>query len=677
MRSCIPDRAWQVSSTRRLQSLPGSDALDRIELRIEALARKLSQLDDGGTNHGHDAVHHRDLAISQFASIEDRLDEISRAVIALSNIRCPAAGQDLSGIDRVEARLKDLARKFDRAALRKDHPQLDRIAHRLDKLSEKLIAVDKLEASVQHMAEGMTRSSQCANSLDKQVKHLSKCVNEIAESQSASAQITSLEAQIDNISRQLIERNDGKAGSSDGLRIAERLDRIETEIKTGRQHAVQSVQHAAEQAVAKAAQHRPSSEPFKSLSEKVEVLHDLAERESATTGKLAKTIEASFERVAGQIDALESAVSLAVSDSRAQTTAAGPADHPDLAAGLETTGRRAVSKVEAVFEKHTDSAKDRDDLQDLRGQDRLRQDAVAAARRALQATARQMSSSAAGAEPRARESDATDLAGAPSDRRSSALRKPLVLGGAALVMALVVLKGISHLEPDRSGTVAELEPPGTGLEAEIDPTTTASIADQPVQTSTHDAQQSAPTTVPDAIVEPRMTTRQAGEFAHSPSGQVAGPMDGPSGANSTNGISLALAVAGLPQEQFAAGLLDAAESGDPKAYFQIGMQYSSEDHGGSNHREAVQWLIRSARAGFAPAQFAIGSLYEKGQGCRSGPGRGFPLVFESRRTGQCQGHAQSGGQLRNRALAIWQCRFLPGKQVVPQGRRTGNPGQPV
>ncbi|HWK66050.1 MAG TPA: peptidoglycan-binding protein [Rhizobiaceae bacterium] len=63
-----------------------------------------------------------------------------------------------------------------------------------------------------------------------------------------------------------------------------------------------------------------------------------------------------------------------------------------------------------------------------------------------------------------------------------------------------------------------------------------------------------------------------------------------------------------------APLRDAADSGDPRAMFEIGSRYAEGRGVEADMPAAARWYERSAELGFAPAQYRIGNLYEKGLG---------------------------------------------------------------
>ncbi|MBU2147220.1 MAG: SEL1-like repeat protein [Alphaproteobacteria bacterium] len=70
----------------------------------------------------------------------------------------------------------------------------------------------------------------------------------------------------------------------------------------------------------------------------------------------------------------------------------------------------------------------------------------------------------------------------------------------------------------------------------------------------------------------------------------------------------------VPAEAGPVLLREAAESGDPKALFEIATRYADGRGVKSDMTRAASWYEKSAEFGFAPAQYRIGNLYEKGLG---------------------------------------------------------------
>ena len=77
------------------------------------------------------------------------------------------------------------------------------------------------------------------------------------------------------------------------------------------------------------------------------------------------------------------------------------------------------------------------------------------------------------------------------------------------------------------------------------------------------------------------------------------------------------AAANLPLAM-GARLIAAAAAGDPAAAYEVGVRLTQR-LGPAGTEQAVSWLDRAAKAGIAPAQLALGGIYEKGLGVAKDP----------------------------------------------------------
>jgi localization factor PodJL len=94
---------------------------------------------------------------------------------------------------------------------------------------------------------------------------------------------------------------------------------------------------------------------------------------------------------------------------------------------------------------------------------------------------------------------------------------------------------------------------------------------------------------------------------------------GPSGATQeTSGFVPApapQAAITIPDTVQPKSLADAASGGDALALFEIGARYSDGRNGMTvDQKQAASWYQLAADKGFAPAQYRLGSMYEKGNG---------------------------------------------------------------
>ncbi|TAX37657.1 peptidoglycan-binding protein [Rhizobium leguminosarum] len=261
-----------------------------------------------------------------------------------------------------------------------------------------------------------------------------------------------------------------------------------------------------------------------------------------------------------------------------------------------------------------------------------RADYIAAARRAAQAAAMEVDANPKQAASKAEKKGATaDKAGKASDKAGktsafSRYRRPILLAVGAVLLAIMAFPLARTLT---SGERAP-QPP-----AEVSALTGAAENPAPALPEATPAQPDAAalgTTAPAAEAVPP-AAEQAQPEATPP---VAGehltdmvPLDGegaatlappaPSGAaQETSGFVPApapQAAITIPDTVQPKSLADAASSGDALALFEIGARYSDGRNGMTvDQKQAASWYQLAADKGFAPAQYRLGSMYEKGNG---------------------------------------------------------------
>jgi localization factor PodJL len=76
-----------------------------------------------------------------------------------------------------------------------------------------------------------------------------------------------------------------------------------------------------------------------------------------------------------------------------------------------------------------------------------------------------------------------------------------------------------------------------------------------------------------------------------------------------------LTAAPLPPAIGGKALTAAAQAGDPDAAYEVAVRFA-QSRNAADLAKSAAWLDRAAQTGLAPAQFRLGSMYEKGQGVR-------------------------------------------------------------
>ncbi len=237
---------------------------------------------------------------------------------------------------------------------------------------------------------------------------------------------------------------------------------------------------------------------------------------------------------------------------------------------------------------------------------------IAAARRAAQVAQAEAAGNGSGVRTRA--SADTDVRGdAPStalglidrlrgeiDRR----RKPLLLGLAAIILALGALQAIKsrNTAPETVADVHRLDQPASTGTAATEPTTTQSLASTPpVKTEAAKPETTAATTAPKAEPsksEPGKATDEKTSATRVP--QV------PAVA------SLSADLAAVPANLD--GLRQAVIAGDGAAVYDLATRFFDGRGVGRDIVLSQKLYEALAQAGYAPAQYKLGGLHEKGIG---------------------------------------------------------------
>lgn len=251
-----------------------------------------------------------------------------------------------------------------------------------------------------------------------------------------------------------------------------------------------------------------------------------------------------------------------------------------------------------------------------------RADYIAAARRAAQAAAIE-------SDPKAQplKADKKTKAPKPAGGASafSRFRRPLLLAAGAVLLAIMAFPLARTLTTGQSAPPAEVavmsdanQAPAaadTSAAPQIDNQATANLDAPAAPEAVPPAADPAPAVPADhltdtapldgegaATLTPGAPAQDATAFA---------PKDAPA---STNAAPAQPAIA-IPDTIQPAALADAARSGDALALFEIAARYSEGRNGvTADEAQAVKWYQMAADKGFAPAQYRLGSIYEKGTG---------------------------------------------------------------
>lgn len=258
----------------------------------------------------------------------------------------------------------------------------------------------------------------------------------------------------------------------------------------------------------------------------------------------------------------------------------------------------------------------------------VRQSLIAAARRSAKAA-----SEAAAASPAASETAKPGKAAksASGGGRLKELlekrRRPLLLGLAALVLAIgaaqvfsgsqqgakkqAVSESATRTEPATPAPIeapaAKPAPQSTPAEPAAPPAKDQSSALPPLQIGTTPAQAAVPAPAQTAITEAPPSA------AAVPSMVAALPLQ-----SSSEAVEAVTGIGELPPTAGSAGQRKAALAGDARAVYQIAAQ-AADGPGNRDPKLALRLFERAAVAGLGPAQFRLGNMFEKGIGTNRDP----------------------------------------------------------
>jgi len=253
----------------------------------------------------------------------------------------------------------------------------------------------------------------------------------------------------------------------------------------------------------------------------------------------------------------------------------------------------------------------------------VRQSLIAAARRSAKAASE--AAAAAGPATEATKPGKTTSGGGRLKEMLEKRRRPLLLGLAALVLAIGAAQVFTGLQngakkqaADQSTQVAppktapaeipasQPAPQAAPAEPATPPAKDQNSALPPLPIGTTPAQAALPASAPSAAnAEP--------QTAAVPSMVAALPLQSPTEATET-----VTGIGDLPANLGSAGLRKAALAGDARAVYQLAAQ-AADGPANRDPKLALRLFERAAVAGLTPAQFRLGNMFEKGIGTNRDP----------------------------------------------------------
>jgi localization factor PodJL len=683
-----------------LARLPETLAIAPLEQRVHALALGIESLAK---------QQQEEAELDHFGVLEERLDEISRAIVAATT---RSQTIDMSPVERIEARLQTLTARVDSIA---DDADGEALSARIAELADRIETLSN-EEGVRELAERIDRfSAQLATlggegtaldvaAVESRLQSLAARLEEQSASRVDETMVRTLESQIARLSAMIAEN--GVPATIANPELEQRLAAIERRLDDNQEAVMAAARQAADEAIRQvlASGDLHQGEHVARLSEDLRALDKLSRDTGSRSQEFFETVHGTLLKLVDRIGRIEGEMKASRPDDgtssddrqmasalpaaaavagtpvvqstgglkavlartlkgRKLTTAKAEAgsrparwDDPELALADPDDG--SVDVQETVTAPSLDAADIFDtheanrplaigsgtpDIAALLERVRAQQagqgrdseqggkaDFIAAARRAAMAAA---------AEAETLRSDEPDTDGKVSlTELVSRRRKPIIMAIGAVLLALMALPLGQALMASRddnagasapaAGPVAELAAPAQPEPAPIDvPPALPAEPAEPAQPPEAEAaavlppipeasrsEVSAPLAGPVGSFEPA-SSPVPGAGAGEARATVPSAME-PSGSEAAaSSAAPAVVVGEAPPEGLGTeAFVAAVRAGDPKALFETGLRLMEGAQGAPQPEQAATWFARSAEKGFAPAQYSLGTLYEKGNG---------------------------------------------------------------
>ena len=604
-----------LSAVRDLvEQLPLRIPIGPLAGRLDEIEAVLTQIDGRG-----------DLSLSKnVRAIEDRLDEVTRALVAVA----VSPGGSPDGLDRIEARLATLSRGMEEMAGNAGHfpgrdpqsaPLLDQVSAQMADLSTRIdmlrdmpsadgrfLALEQTLGSIASRLESVssqgTDFAPIASRLES-IEHQIAISRDMAMDAASMAaeraiqmagqtgdrtagadpqileQLTSELRNIEAQTREVADRNNGDFGTIRQLleTMGDRLHSIEADI---REAALQPQAHAQDDS----AGYRQETTRFADAGSLAPA--HATDRFADPVGQFANA--PSLDNYADGNTLLEERESQPQNDKREPEAEDVPLEPgsgvPDLAALVRNASQRRKATKDACAETAPGA-----------------NDFMAAARRAAQSAAAEPPPSYNPAA--ASQAKAGGRIALPSFFQN---KRKLLMASAAIILVAASVPVAMQLMASEPQVVDM--PAAAGQQSQAEPGTGPQKPDAPAaldtgQSSSGQLNAGPPPT--DALAAgPAVTPVEQAPAMPQPQASAAGDTDS----------AAAQELPALPKEIDNVALLQAIAARDAQAQFEVARRYTDGDGIERNLEVAAKWYEAAARSGLAPAQYRFANFLEKGHG---------------------------------------------------------------
>ncbi|PZR85607.1 MAG: hypothetical protein DI537_30410 [Stutzerimonas stutzeri] len=577
---------------------------------LQALSRQVESL-----------AHKIDSLPAMNASVID--GQVEQLVARLGEL--DASGRPAS--NELAGRIEALVNKLEHLAERPPSRLEDRIEALTDRV-EQLAASSRLAQMVDEGGAPLARVDM--RPVEDMLRGLAAKIDEAGRPGAGSESFDALERQIAGLTQRL-DQQAATRSAENGLERT--LEDLVVHLQGMREDTTAAAERAARAAMAEMPVSRGAS-----LSELSDLMSGLRESHVSTGRETQDAIGAvhrTLETIIGRLGDLEAEIGGERRGTAPTPRVRAPADEIKASApAIPMAGRFAAEQrlppaggLDLPLEPG--SGRPRPDAPAPQGNDpqAVRQSLIAAARRSAKAASEAAAANPTAADPAKAGKAAKPASGGRLKEILEKRRRPLLLGLAALVLAIgaaqvfsggqqgakkpAVNESSSRTEPANPAATAAPEakpsPQASPAEPASPPAKDQSSALQPLPLGTTPAQAAVPAPAQAANAEPTPAP------AAVPSMVAALPLQSPAEATET-----VTGIGDLPGTIGTAGLRKAALAGDARAVYQLAAQ-AADGPGNRDPKLALRLFERAAVAGLGPAQFRLGNMFEKGIGTNRDP----------------------------------------------------------
>ncbi|MFD0917214.1 peptidoglycan-binding protein [Pseudahrensia aquimaris] len=335
----VDDLSAQIDNMRvSIEDLPQTLSITSMEKRLNTIADQIDQITQAAP--GQD-----------MSSVEKRLDEIARALVAVSNMSA-RGHEDPEAMRRLEERFDGLDQAVQALAHNGSTPlesaQIAELANRIETLTDRLGSFEKYAENGDIGAASALFAGPDTSALEAQLAQLTARLDEASQVNSSAAQLSNLEAQVGKILRQMNKQTE--TAIVDFTPVEARLGQLESKLDTSTQFSVEAAQQAAQQAVSMLGANSDQGQAIAALSQELRALQTISQAAPDNTQSF-DDMRDMLGSIADRLGQIEN--TLATSKADAQLNHTGPLAMPrapqyDPEPQMAQGATAAVSAAQAV-----------------------------------------------------------------------------------------------------------------------------------------------------------------------------------------------------------------------------------------------------------------------------------------------------------------------------------------